>query len=244
MQKEVSTQSSMTYAGKRYTVTLSKDLFMNDTEAVFWEFRRLVAGLRARHGRPGQSLAIQITQRIRSLPGWELMLGHTEADQLIELETGCGAFGALSLWEELYGGKEEDGVSFVTSRPWHETGVPYPAADSPVKSPPAYGDVRPTHLLYRHRAYPITENTVVVGTGDSRSGISISIQGDQTGISKRHCSVRLQGGQVFLTAHSNFGTYVDDVPVGGTVALTLGQVIRVGTAGETLQLIAMESDEA
>jgi hypothetical protein len=245
MEKEASTQFSMTHAGQRHTVTLSKDLFMNTTENVFWEIRRLAAGIRARHGKAGQALALQITHRVRSLPGWEIMLGHNETDQFIELEPGCAAFGARSLWKELYEKERADGVSFVTSRPWHAADDTPPATHSPPKTPPraASGDLRPTHLLYRHRAYPITEKPIVVGKGDSSIGVSISIQEEQTGVSKRHCSVQLQGDHVFLTDHSTDGTFVDDVPVGGTVVLKLGQVIQVGSPGETLELIAVEPDE-
>jgi hypothetical protein len=218
---------------------------MNGSEEVFWEMRRLIAGIRARHGTHGKPITVQLTHRVRRLPGWELMMGNAEEDQIIELEPGCGGFGALTLWEGISEGKTQDEISFITSRPWRTAGKTLPRTDPPRKAPrpAAPGDSLPTHLLYRHRAYPITDKPLVVGRGDSALGISVPIRGDTTGISKRHCSIRLQGDHVLLTDHSTYGTFVDDAPVGGTVALKLGQVIRVGTPGEKLELIAIESDE-
>jgi pSer/pThr/pTyr-binding forkhead associated (FHA) protein len=49
---------------------------------------------------------------------------------------------------------------------------------------------------------------------------------------------------VVLTDHSADGTYVDGVRVSGQHDLQLGQVVRIGTLGQELQLIAsVEADE-
>jgi hypothetical protein len=245
MEKESSIPFVMTSGGNPYQVKLSKDLFMNDSETVFWEIRRLLAGFRARQETSTHPLSVQITHRIRHLPGWEFMLGYPGNDPLIELEAGSGALGLLTLWEELTA-KDKGQISFVTSRTWRETIQPLPSEPLPGPSPQTAvsGDPRPTHVLYRHRAYPITEKPLVVGKGRADLGISISLEVDATGVSKRHCSIQLQGGHVVLTDHSTSGTFVDRLPVGGTMVLKLGQVIHVGTSGERLELIAVENHEA
>ena len=48
----------------------------------------------------------------------------------------------------------------------------------------------------------------------------------------------LTGKAVLLKDFSTYGTFVDDVRVKESIALQLGQIIRVGTPGEKLQLIA------
>jgi predicted component of type VI protein secretion system len=64
------------------------------------------------------------------------------------------------------------------------------------------------------------------------------MEGELAGVSKRHCSLQFQGDNVILTDHSTSGTFVDEVRVTKTVVLKLGQIIRMGTPGEELQLIA------
>jgi hypothetical protein len=245
MEKESSMPFVMNSGGNPYKVKLSKDLFMNDSETVFWEIRRLLAGFRARQETPAQPLRVQITHRIRRLPGWEFMLRNPGNDRLMELEVGSGALGVLTLWEELTA-KDKGQTSFIASRPWRETILPPHSAPLPRRSSQAAasGYTRPTHVLYRHRAYRITEKALVVGKGQADLGISISLQGDLAGVSKRHCSIQLQGEHVVLTDHSTCGTFVDRLPVGGTMVLKLGQVIHVGTSGERLDLIAVENDGA
>ena len=70
------------------------------------------------------------------------------------------------------------------------------------------------------------------------------IEGELAGVSRRHCSIQRRGEQTILTDHSTYGTFVDGEQVTGTALLRLGQVIRVGTPGEELQLItSLETDE-
>ena len=47
-----------------------------------------------------------------------------------------------------------------------------------------------------------------------------------------------QDQQVLLTDTSSYGTLVDETPVNGRTALKVGQRIRIGSPGETLQAIA------
>jgi len=93
-------------------------------------------------------------------------------------------------------------------------------------------------LLYRSAAYPLSDLPLTVGSGGIRDGIDIRMEGELAGVSKRHCSLQFQGDNVILTDHSVYGTFVDEVKVTKTVVLKLGQIIRVGTPGEELQLIA------
>jgi hypothetical protein len=47
-----------------------------------------------------------------------------------------------------------------------------------------------------------------------------------------------------LNDHSTYGTFVNEKPVDEQTILSLGQIIRVGTPGEELKLIAcVDTDE-
>ncbi|OPX37184.1 MAG: hypothetical protein B1H12_05455 [Desulfobacteraceae bacterium 4484_190.2] len=220
---------------KSYRVRLSRDLFVKKGEAVFKKIQQLIADMQERHGKPGQPMTFQLTHRMSRLPGCREMLAGIASAQVIELEPGCGAFGALDLWDHSSTQGTGRGVSLLTSRPWQSP--PSTARPRPGQ-PISHGDVRPSHLLYRFAAYPLSNRPLTVGSGGIRDGIDVHMVGELAGISNRHCSFQFQGDNVILTDHSASGTFVDEVRVTKNVALKLGQIIRVGTPGEELQLIA------
>ncbi len=165
------------------------------------------------------------------------MLAGIAGAQVIELEPGCGAFGALDLWDHSSTKGTGRGVSFLTSRPWQRPEPPPTVRPRPAQ-PISHGDVRPTHLLYRHMAYPLSDLPLTVGTDGIQDGIDVRMEEKLAGVSKRHCSFQFKGDDVILTDHSVYGTFVDEVRITKTVVLKLGQIIKVGTPGEELQLIA------
>jgi len=63
-------------------------------------------------------------------------------------------------------------------------------------------------------------------------------------IPSKYFSVQLRGREVVLKNVSPDGTYVNEARITGSTVLQLGQTLRVGTPGETFQLIAcLDSDE-
>ena len=66
----------------------------------------------------------------------------------------------------------------------------------------------------------------------------MTISGETAGVSPRHCSIQFHGDQIVLQDTSEEGTFVDDQRVNGSITLKLGQLIRIGTPAEQLELIA------
>ena len=210
---------------------------------MFREILRVVAGIRERYGKPGQPVTLQLTHRISRLPGCKEMVAKMTDAQVLQLEPGSGAFGVLDLGDELSGQKVKRGVSFLTSRPWLGT-TPRAAKHHPILEPVVHAAVRPTHLLYRNMAYPISDQPLIIGRGGPQDGVGVTMEDELAGVSRRHCSIQCRSKEVVLTDHSTYGTFVDEFRVSGTAVLKLGQIIRVGTPGEKLQLIAcVEKDE-
>lgn len=233
----------MTAGPKNYRVSLARGLFIEKSEAVFREIQRLIGEMRVRHGRPGQPVTLQLTHRISRLPGCKEMMTKMTDAQFMELEPGSGAIGVLHLLDQLPPKKARRGVSFLTSRPWQGT-KPRTAKPHPTLQSGAHAAVRPTHLLYRNMAYPISDQPLIMGGGGEQDGVGVTIEGERSGVSRRHCSIQLRSEEVVLTDHSKYGTFVDEIRVSGRAVLKLGQTIRVGTPGEKLQLIAcVETDE-
>ena len=162
------------------------------------------------------------------------MLATIKNAQVIDLDRGAAAMGASRIWNQLAAQDNNEGISFFTSRPWQEQqqtdGHRTPAETS--------AQARPTHLLYRSMAYPITEKPLTIGCKQGSERKDITISGDTAGVSPTHCTIALSGGQIILNNFSDHGTFVDEKKVKGSTALELGQTVRVGRPGEQLQLIA------
>jgi pSer/pThr/pTyr-binding forkhead associated (FHA) protein len=94
-------------------------------------------------------------------------------------------------------------------------------------------------LLYRSLAYPITDKPLAIGCARDGEPNDITITDETAGVSPRHFTVALVGRDIVLHDMSAQGTFVDEKRVSGNTTLKLGQIIRVGTSGEQLQVIAL-----
>jgi hypothetical protein len=241
LQQNPSVLFEMVVGSKNYRVNLSRELFAAKAQGVFQEIGEMIDLMRKRHGKPKQPVTLQLTHRMAPLPGCREMLATLAGVQERELEPGAGAFGVLNLWQEF--SSPGVGVTLLTSRPWQRRERTSEEGHLSVK-PISPGDTSPTHVLYRTVAYPLSDRPLVIGTGGTQEGVDVRIEGELAGISRRHCSIQRRGDEVILNDHSTYGTFVDGEQVSGTALLRLGQVIRVGTPGEELQLIAsVETDE-
>jgi hypothetical protein len=226
----------MTAGHESYRISLSRDLFTKKSENLFKEIDRQIGSIRKRYGREDQPLTLQLTQRIGRLPGCREMTDNMTDVRVIALEPGSGAIGVLNLKDEISKQKAQRGVPFLTSRQWQGT---LPEAGISSSRPPVTHDLEPpTHLLYRNKAYPISDRPLIIGRGRRQDGVNVTMVGAPSDVSSRHCSIQRRSKEVVLTDYSTHGTFVDDIKVSGTIVLKLGQIIRVGTPGEKFQLIA------
>jgi len=232
----------MTGGSKVYHVTLTRDLFYKKGAPVFEEMRRLVSRFYDRYGKAGAGPVLMLTDRIARLPGMKDMLVEIENCNIIELEPGAGALGILRFASRLFEQQAGNSAPFLTSRPLPAEGpISY---EEPRRN--SAGQKRPTHILYRNLAYPITEKPLIIGLQRFAGKSGVQIQGQIAGVSRKHCVVQLQENKVVLNDYSTYGTFVDENPVTGKAILLLGQTVRLGTPGETLKLIAClarETDE-
>jgi hypothetical protein len=193
---------------------------------------------RRRHASAGSAAVVELSQRVARLPGIHERLAQMPNIRVVELPAGAAALALPALWRELTDGRRTAGASFFNSRPWSA------AARSLVsgRTPPA---LRPTHLLYRNLAYPISGNLLTIGTAPPTEGRGIRIEGDPGGIDPRHCTVHHQAEQAVLTDLSSGGTFLNDRRVKDPEPLHVGDAIRMGEAGETIVAIAcLDRDEA
>jgi hypothetical protein len=224
----------MTGGSKLYHVTLTRDLFYKKGAPVFEELRRFVSRFHERYGKAGVGPVLMLSDRIARLPGVKDMMGEIKNCIIIELEPGAGALGLVRLTSPLFDQQTGNSSPFLTSRPLPARG--HISHDE--SSQDHEGQTSPTHILYRNLAYPITEKPLVIGLQHAADGSGIKIEGKIAGVSRKHCTVQLEGNNVVLNDYSTYGTFVDENPVNEKTILLLGQTVRVGAPGENLNLIA------
>jgi hypothetical protein len=217
-----------------YSITLERDLMARRAEPVYKELLRLIERMQSKRAEAGKSVRLQVSNRLACLPGCLEMLHTIEDARVVPLGQGAGVLGVQEIWRRLAVQVKSRGVSFFTSRPCR------PHAQPGRRSP--YGDKAaqpgPTHLLYGSIAYPITDAPLTIGSAPGSGQNPAAIRVEAAGVSPRHCTVAMLNGEAVLDDVSGVGTFVDENRVDGSVTLKLGQIIRVGSPGEKIQLIA------
>ena len=234
MQHNASMSLELNGKAATYSITLERDLLVRGGESVYRELVRLIEHMQAKRAGGAKATVLQVSNRLARLPGCMEMLRSIRGARIVELDQGAGVFGALENWRGLQAQHKAPGISFFTS-------IPRQRPCPPENRAPAAGtgmSLRPTHLLYRSLAYPLTDKQITIGSdpGGKEDGLAIVVEA--FGVSPRHCIVTLIGGESVLINTSDQGTFVDEKKVTGSMTLKLGQIIRVGEPGAKFQLIA------
>ncbi len=242
LNQKPSVHFEMTGGSKVYHITLTTELFSEVAAPIFDKIRSLIDRFCDRYGKHAPASVLLITDRLARIPGIHNVLTGSHHRNVITLPAGAGALGALWFLDALRDQRHESSAPFLITRPLpHEQQI---SVEAPRQ--PAERQQRPTHILYRDIAYPIAQKPLPIGLEAPPDGYGIKIRGQIAGVSRKHCSVQRSGNTVVLNDHSTYGTYVNEKPVAGKKNLELGEVIRVGTPGENLRLIACldgETDE-
>lgn len=242
LRQEPSVVMEIAGGNSTYSIALSREIFLRTAKPVYAELVGLIRSLLERYGQGGSAAwRIQLTHRLAGLPGFVDHLRQVTNARIVTLTAGAAALALPTLWRDLAAGRSVEGTAFFTSRP-QSVSEPESAPAFPRKQPEPS---RPTHLLYRNLAYPISDRPLLIGMDFPADSRNIRIESQMGGVSSRHCAVQLQGDQVLLTDYSPHGTFVNGRRIEGSAVLQIGHVVRVGEPGETILAIAcLDSHEA
>jgi pSer/pThr/pTyr-binding forkhead associated (FHA) protein len=179
------------------------------------------------------------------LPGVLSELARLDDAHILTLSEGEAAIGAIRNLEAISSG---DQVKLLKKLPWREAPeeLEQPAeAPAPIEieALAAEPEATATHIVYRGVAIPVDANGLLVGREDQEGRRTIVLNGDHGGVSRSHCEFIRRDGELRLKDLSQFGTYVNEKRIAGDLAIQPADVIRIGTPGEELQAILLESDD-
>lgn len=102
---------------------------------------------------------------------------------------------------------------------------------------------RPTHVLFDSRAHAITEQPLTIGWAVNGAARVLQVPSGAPGVSRSHCTLVYRHGAVMVEDHSTYGSFINDARVQGAGVLRVGDRLRLGAPGVTLDLIQLVSDD-
>jgi hypothetical protein len=240
LQESESAEAELSFAGEQFRVELRREQILNVAQGFYRALVQLVSQTRE----PDSQLVLQVSERLASLPGLCAELLRLDEADVIPLPRGQAALGALAGVELL--GEYSGPVRLLKRLPWREgAAAPRAAAASPSEVlRPEAGRPAATHVVHRGIAYPVGSKGLVVGRQEQGEacGSGIVLDAAHTGVSREHCEIRLRDGELRLIDKSRFGTFVNERRIAGETVLAPADVIRIGSPGEQLTVVALRDE--
>ncbi len=193
-------------------------------------YQNIVSSLRALF-KAEETPAIQLSDRAARMPGLADTLKTRAGGEVFLLEPGATARGLIKRCQTE---QKSGGITLSRHMPWDQAPVIVETVASDLN-----GGL-PTHLLFGHSAFSLQGAPLVLGSQVDSSERCLDLQQQMPGVSRRHCVVSPNNGQVVVTDHSRYGTYLNGHRIDGSAVLQTGDLIRIGTPGFELRLISAE----
>ena len=196
-------------------------------------YQNIVSSLRAIY-RAEEIPAIQLSDRAARMPGLASTLKTRVGGEVFLLEPGATARGLAKRCKPAQHGGS---VTLTRHLPWDQSPI-----SVEVNAAGTNGG-QPTHLLYGHKAVSLRGRPLVLGSQAAENERWLDLKQEMPGVSRRHCVVSAENGQFVVTDHSRYGTYLNGHRIDGSAVLQTGDLIRIGTPGFELRLIAAEDHD-
>ncbi len=174
---------------------------------------------------------VQLTARSAEVPGLIQAIEAEPGLRAHSLTADAAVLGGLALGTTV--SQRTDGVAWIRSRPLNANA----ASERRLGRQDLPPLPSPTHLLYEDRAHAIGPQPLVVGRAPSAGSYGLRLEGELHGVSREHCSVRLDPQGAVLKDLSRYGTYLNGRLMDGEAYLCAGDRVRIGTPGVELLLI-------
>lgn len=214
------------------SVEVPREDFIGAAQPFYAELLKLVQGARA----AGERVELRLSHLYADLPGFAERLATLRDCAVRVLPPGAAALGALRHAAAIE--RPSDSLTLVWQLPV-ERAPDAAATGEEAQTPP---HLRPTHVLFGGRAWRIAEQPLTVGWAPGAAR-ALTLPAAAPGVSRSHCTLVRRNGAVFVEDHSTYGSFVNEERVRGRTALTVGDRLRLGSPGFTLDLIQLVNDD-
>ena len=232
LREQEQTVVSMQFGDRPLEVEIERAQVIGALDPHYVELLRLVQGARV----AGMQIQLRLGPRIAAYPGLVERFGTLRDCEVRLLPRGAAALGTLQHEATV---SRPDSLALVYHLPIaRATGAESTAEPEATPAP-----LRPTHLLFQGRAWRISDQPLVIGWSVDAQRRALVLPSSSPGVSRAHCTVVRRNGAVMIEDHSTYGSYVNEERVAGRTALTVGDRLRLGSPGVTLELIQLVNDD-
>jgi hypothetical protein len=224
---------SMQFGDRSLEIELTREQFVAAADTHYTNLVALVQDARV----AGVAIELRLSHRVAALPGLRERF-ETLRDCTVEvLPRGAGALGALKYEGAVRRSPESLALVYHLPTP-RASGDEVESAH--VEATPV--SVRPTHVLFQGRAWRISDQPLAIGWSLNGAARALTLPSSAPGVSRSHCTLVHRNGSVIVEDHSTYGSFVNEERVVGRSVLTVGDRLRLGAPGVTLELIQLVND--
>lgn len=223
---------AMQFDDRPLEIELERAQFVAAAEPHYAELQKLVQDARV----AGLPIELRLSERVGVLPGLTARLGSLRDCVLKVLPRGAAALGALMHRQTIERTPEALALVYQLPMPRAEGNT---VAAGHEATPP---QLRPTHVLYQGRAWRVSERPLAIGWSPAAER-SLVLPSAAPGLSRSHCTVVRRNGSVVVEDRSTYGSFVNEERVVGETVLTVGDRLRLGSPGVTLEMIQLVQDD-
>lgn len=227
-------------AGMPLEIELTRDQFAARAAPVYRELLTLLHALRP----AGAALALVVDARVAAWPGLVEQLEELHGCVLYSVAAGATTAALQALFAAGPAPQAAAAPAAVRLQRQVARLSPALASSSTARALGATG-VRatpPSHLLHAGRAWPLRGTVLEIGrTPDARG---LALPDGMAGLSRLHCTLRDEGGEIVFVDHSRYGSWINGERVATRARLRAGDRLRIGDPGVELALIAVPADAA
>jgi hypothetical protein len=232
LREQEQTVVGMQFGDRPLEVEIERAQVIAALEPHYVELVRLVQGARV----AGMQIQLRLAPRIAAYPGLVERFGTLRDCEVKLLPHGAAALGTLQHAATV---SRPDSLALVYHLPIARAA----GGESTAQAEETPTPLRPTHLLFQGRAWRISDQPLVIGWSIDAQRRALVLPSSSPGLSRTHCTVVRRNGAVMIEDHSTYGSYVNEERVAGRTALTVGDRLRLGSPGVTLELIQLVNDD-
>jgi len=234
LRKKSSVTLQMQFGDRSLEIELEREQFVAAAGQHYAALLKLVQDARV----AGMPIELRVSHRVAAMPGLVERLTSLRDCQLRVLPQGAAALGALNYEAAI--ARSADALALVYQLPVPRAASAATESAEHAATPP---QLRPTHILFQGRAWTITDQPLAVGWSVEGGSRALALPSSSPGVSRSHCTLVRRNGSVVVEDHSTYGSFVNEERVVGSTALTVGDRLRLGAPGVTLELIQLVNDD-
>lgn len=223
---------SMQFGDRPLEIELTRAQLIAAADPHYTELVKLVQDARV----AGLPIELRLSHRVAALPGLMERFKTLRDCTVQALPQGAAALGALMHRDAIRRSAESLALVYQLPVARAEAG---PGEIHYESTPP---QVRPTHVLFQGRAWRISDSPLSIGWSPP-AGRSLVLPSAAPGVSRSHCTLIRRNGSVVVEDKSTYGSFVNEERVVGQSVLTVGDRLRLGSPGVTLEMIQMVQDD-